>query len=131
MHLVVEDEAARVDDDLYLSLRPMLAVSDGQLLLMSTPFGKRGHYFREWTGEGAGWERVRVTAAECPRIKPEFLAGERLALGPRWYAQEYECNFEESESTVFSYDLIRAALSDDLPPLFAEGGQYGQDLFIG
>ncbi len=38
--LVVEDEAAFVDDGLYGALRPMLAVSGGRLILMSTPFGR-------------------------------------------------------------------------------------------
>jgi len=42
--LIIEDEASRVDDELYRAIRPMLAVSNGRLILMSTPFGKRGHF---------------------------------------------------------------------------------------
>jgi len=38
--LLLVDEAARVSDDLYKAIRPMLAVSAGELWLMSTPFGK-------------------------------------------------------------------------------------------
>src|SRR5687767_12657621 len=71
--LLVVDEAARVDDELYYSVRPMLAVSGGALLMLSTPWGRRGVFFNEWT-EGAGWQRFRVTANEVPRISPEFLA---------------------------------------------------------
>jgi len=33
------DQAARVSDDLYVAIRPMLAVSGGKLWLMSTPSG--------------------------------------------------------------------------------------------
>ena len=40
--LMVVDEAARVPDDLYEAVKPMLAVTDGALWLMSTPFGRRG-----------------------------------------------------------------------------------------
>ena len=40
--LLVIDEAARVIDELYYATRPMLAVSGGRLLALSTPFGKRG-----------------------------------------------------------------------------------------
>src|SRR5918992_4138685 len=65
--LLVVDEAARVDDSLYYAVRPMLAVSGGSLMMLSTPFGKRGAFYEEWTG-GEGWERYRVTAEECPRI---------------------------------------------------------------
>ena len=37
----VIDEAARVEDALYYSVRPMLAISHGRLVALSTPFGRR------------------------------------------------------------------------------------------
>ncbi len=40
------DEAARVSDELYRAVRPMLATSGGRIVLLSTPFGKRGFFFR-------------------------------------------------------------------------------------
>src|SRR5215204_7044745 len=52
--LLVVDEAARVDDELYYSVRPMLAVSGGALLMLSTPWGRRGVFFNEWSG-GSAW----------------------------------------------------------------------------
>jgi len=118
--LLIVDEAARVADELYYAVRPMLAVSGGRLLMLSTPFGKRGVFHHEWT-EGQGWERYTVTAEECPRIPPEFLAEEREALGEWWYAQEYECRFMEAVDSVFTSELIHAALSDEVAPLFGEG----------
>jgi Terminase large subunit, T4likevirus-type, N-terminal len=59
--LLIVDEAARVADELYYAVRPMLAVSGGRLLMLSTPFGKRGVFYEEWTG-GIAWERYTVTA---------------------------------------------------------------------
>jgi hypothetical protein len=50
--LLILDEAARVDDALYSSVRPMLAVSRGTLIALSTPFGKRGFFWREWEEGG-------------------------------------------------------------------------------
>src|ERR687896_2089859 len=47
--LLIVDEAARVDDELYFAVRPMLAVSGGALLMLTTPYGKRGAFFEEWT----------------------------------------------------------------------------------
>lgn len=41
VRLVLVDEASRVEDELYRAVRPMLAVSDGTLWLLSTPFGNR------------------------------------------------------------------------------------------
>src|ERR1035437_2272724 len=46
--LLLVDAAARVDDDMYLAIRPMLVVSNGTLWLMSTPFGKRGFFYETW-----------------------------------------------------------------------------------
>ena len=45
--LLIVDEASRVSDDLYRAVRPMLAVSGGRVVLLSSPFGKRGFFFEE------------------------------------------------------------------------------------
>jgi len=119
VNLIIIDEDAQVDDDMYRAIRPMLAVSEGTLLLLSTPRGKRGHFFYEWHEGGDTWERVEVTANDCPRINKQFLEEERRTLGERWYRQEYECSFEEMEDGVMSYDAITAAITDDVEPLFS------------
>jgi hypothetical protein len=119
--LLVVDEAARVDDELYFAVRPMLAVSGGSLMMLTTPYGKRGAFYEEWTG-GVGWERFRVSASECPRISEEFLEEERAAL-PGWvYRQEYECSFEETEDQVFTTTMIERAVTSEVAPLFGNGG---------
>ncbi len=124
--LLIIDEASRVPDALYYSVRPMLAVSGGRLVALTTPFGKRGWFHEEWD-RGQGWERVKVRADECPRIKPEFLEAERNSLGERWYRQEYLCSFEETTDSVFAQSDIDAALTGVGPtgheprPLFGEG----------
>jgi len=79
--LLLVDEAARVSDELYRAIRPMLAVSDGTLWLMSTPFGKRGFFWEAWEKSGEDCERVRVTGYSCARIRREFLEEERKVLG--------------------------------------------------
>lgn len=119
--LIIEDESARVDDELYYAIRPMLAISGGRLILMSTPFGKRGHFHKEFTEGGDGWERIEIPASMCPRISPEFLEEERNALGDWWYRQEYECQFVETVDQVFGYDLVMSALDPTVKPLFVGG----------
>jgi hypothetical protein len=118
--LLVLDEAARVEDALYHAIRPMLAVSGGALMMLTTPYGKRGVFYEEWIG-GRGWERYEVPASECPRITPEFLEEERATLPPFIYRQEYECSFEETEDQVFTTDLIDRAVTDEVQPLFGVG----------
>jgi hypothetical protein len=87
----------------------MLAVSRGRLIALSTPYGKRGWFHQEWT-QGEGWHKVEITAWQCPRIDRAFLEQERRAIGERWFAQEYECQFMETLDAVFAYADIQAAL---------------------
>ncbi len=117
--LVIIDEAARIKDGLYYGLRPSLAVTDGALMMLSTPYGKRGVFYEEWTGDGP-WERYEVPATECPRISRGFLEEERRALPARVYRQDYECSFEETEDQVFSDSDIDSAISSEVRPLFGE-----------
>lgn len=117
--LILLDEAARIPDELYHAVRPMLAVSGGRLVMLSTPFGRRGVFFEAFVNSGIeSWERIEVPASKCPRISPAFLEEERKALGDWWYSQEYECQFRQTTDSVFNYDDVRAALSDDITPLF-------------
>jgi hypothetical protein len=122
--LLVIDEAARVEDALYCSVRPMLAVSQGRLVALSTPFGKRGWFHDEWHGEG-DWQRVQITAEQCPRISPQFLAEERQAIGQRWYQQEYQTLFVDTVDSVFSHADIHGALSSEVLPLWKRLGLSG------
>lgn len=116
--LVIMDEASRVPDELLASVRPMLATTNGRFFAMTTPAGKRGWFYEAWQ-HGDGWERIEVKGRDCPRIPKEFLDEELKDLGPMRFAQEYECEFIDSETNVFATDLIEAALVDDFTPFFA------------
>ena len=119
--LLVIDEASRVSDSLYYAVRPMLAVSRGRLMALSTPWGKRGWFYEEFTGPHV-WKRVQITAEQCPRIGKDFLEEERLSLGDRWFRQEYLCAFEETIDAVFTEADIVGATDDAPPPLFLQRG---------
>lgn len=112
--LAIEDEAAAVPDDIHKAVRPMLAVSNGEYCQLSTPRGKSGHFWEAWNNPE--WEKVTFTAADNPRITPEFLAGEKRDLGSRMYAQEYECVFvEDQEGGLIKREWFK--LVDDYPVL--------------
>jgi hypothetical protein len=116
--LLIVDEAARVEDQLYYATRPMLAVSGGSLMMLSTPASKRGVFYTEWTS-GEGWERYEVRADDCPRITRAFLEEERKALPPPVFRAEYECSFEALDDQPFSEAMIASAFSDEsVKPLF-------------
>ncbi|KAA0250324.1 MAG: terminase [Acidobacteria bacterium] len=117
VRLLIVDEAARVADPLYFAIRPMLAVSGGRMVCLTTPFGKRGFFHDEWTGVNP-WERIRITALDCPRISKAFLDEERNALGEWWFKQEYLCEFSDTTDQFFRTEDILRAFSDEVEPLF-------------
>jgi hypothetical protein len=99
--LLIIDEAARVPDDLYRTARPMLAVSQGRMICLSTPYGKQGFFWDAWERGGPDWHRIEVPAQRIPRIAPAHLEAERRALGESWFRQEYCCSFETLEGLVY------------------------------
>ncbi len=112
--LIIEDEASRCPDSLYKALRPMLITSRGELLLISTPRGKRGHFYQTWMSDDPAWQKIKVTADQCPRISADDLEQERMELGDWWYRQEYFCEFVDSEDQFFSSELIEKCLVDGI-----------------
>jgi len=111
--LLVVDEAARVPDDLIAACKPMLAVSNGALVMLSTPAGRRGKFFELFHSDDPEWIRVRVPASECPRISAEFLAAEHKELGEARFQEEYELAFIDSDTAAFPTAIIDALFSDE------------------
>ena len=120
--LLVEDESARVPDAFHNACKPMLAVSGGRHVLLSSAFGKRGHFYDCWDLERPGWERIFITAAECPRISQEFLDSELAEVGIWWFSQEYQNKFNDMLDSFFISETIENAFSDEVRPLFADMG---------
>jgi hypothetical protein len=118
--LLIVDEASRVEDSLYYSVRPMMAVSSGRLALLSTPHGQRGFFYDEWQ-QRAVWDWFEIPADMCPRISKEFLEQERKSLPLPWFNQEYRCIFGDLTDTLFPLDLVRSAARTGIGPLFPEG----------
>lgn len=113
VRLLIADEASRIPDAVYTSVRPMLAVSSGRLIALSTPFGTRGWWYEAWRGPEP-WERYEVPASQCPRISAEFLAEERRTLGEWWFSQEYECRFLDAQTAAFRSEDIDRAFSEEV-----------------
>jgi hypothetical protein len=122
--LIVCDEASRIPEETYAAVRPMLVASPGgRLVLLSTPWTKSGTFYRTWTGSSPAWERIAIATADCPRLTPAYLAHERAEL-PHWvYAREYLGEFSDDDLTLFTGDLIAAALDPSVLPLFPQDGR--------
>ena len=111
VRLLIVDEASRVPDALYFAIRPMLAVSGGRLMALSTPFGTRGWWYEAWRSAEA-WDRFEVPATACPRISSAFLAEEQRTLGEWWFEQEYMCRFLDAETQAFRREDVECAFQE-------------------
>lgn len=117
--MIIVDEDSRVSDALYDALRPMRAAHPCQLVLQSTPNGKRGHFYREWTGDDPVWTRIKVLADECPRITKEFLERERTKMtSDAMYRQEYFCEFIDLAGSLFTQEMLDMMdIRDEVAPI--------------
>ena len=115
--LLVIDEAGLVDDALYDDVLPMLAVSNGSFVLLSTPRGRRGFFYEEWH-KGVDFERYRITWDQCPRLANSAIVAKARRRGTRYFAQNYETSFLDAVGQLIPQAEIDAAFDNDLKPLF-------------
>ncbi|MCX8053111.1 MAG: terminase family protein [Armatimonadetes bacterium] len=126
---VIVDEAAYVRDSVVQEvITPMLADRGGQLVMISTPFGKN-HFYRlflrgQATSENLG-PRIRSFQFPSwlnPHISRDYVEAQRLELSPRQFAVEYEAKFLEDQASVFAWDDIEAAAECSLADSHREPG---------
>lgn len=122
LDLAVIDETAYVAAEAWTeALRPALADRRGRALFISTPGGLNWFHdlyqaaVRDTTGEWAAWH---FRTADNPHIATEELEAARRSMPSRAYEQEIEARFLTNGGAVFPRELLDAALSDDVPPLF-------------
>lgn len=114
--LILLDEASRIDNGVLASTTPMLAESDGDLICLSTPAGRRGFFYEAWADESQQWERISAKRVDYPnRVRPGFLQSELKTLGPALYSQEHENAFIEDGDQLISDASIAAMSRYDRP----------------
>src|SRR6185295_3821458 len=72
-----------------------------------------GEFHRAWTS-GEDWERVQITADQCPRISAAHLAAERIRLGDALYRQEYFGAFVSAPGSVFDAEVLAHMFGDHI-----------------
>lgn len=111
VRLLLLDEASRIPDDVFVSCLPMVG-SDGQIVALSTPWGRRGWFFDLHEDALNGWERHRVTVFESSQYDEARIGMIRSSVGSFEWASDYLCEFGDTDSQFFSSEAIRAAVGD-------------------
>ena len=106
--LLIADEAAFIPEEVWTAVTPMLAVTKGDIILLSTPFGKGGYFFRCFEDET--FTSFHVSSEDCPRISKDFLDQEKKRMSRLQYAQEYLGEFVDELRRFFSTELIQSCM---------------------
>jgi hypothetical protein len=123
--LVIADEASRIDEPVFAAIRPMLGVSQGRIILMSTPHGRRGEFYRMWASGDPAWSRIELKGEDNPRISREYLEQEKRDMIPWEFRQEWCCAFEDTQDQIISGEVITQAFSSTEAPFFSDEDLYG------
>lgn len=129
--LLILEECAHMSDSTIDAVLPSVAVTGGRVVMISTPAGRVGRFFRFWIDseemESKGlvpdYDRIHATYEKCSRYKPEFIAAQRRSLGEYGFAQEFLAQFTASDRAVFDPFSITKCFDLDIPPAARiEGG---------
>ncbi|MFQ3550111.1 MAG: terminase family protein [Armatimonadota bacterium] len=111
---VIIDEAAYVKDNIVNEVvSPMLADKNGELVMISTPFGKN-HFYQAFqrglSKNSEGYISFTFPSWENPHINREYIEKQKNIISPLQFAVEYEARFMDNTSCVFKWeDIIKAA----------------------
>ncbi|MGB8685305.1 MAG: terminase family protein [Candidatus Binatus sp.] len=109
--LLIIDEGQLVEPEMFSVLEPFQSTAKNpRKIVLGTPKAKIGKFW-EYFSNGQ-YKVLKVRSTECSRISKEFLEAQLAALGPHEFAQEYEAEFQDPTSAVFSSSLIDAATRD-------------------
>lgn len=103
--LLIADEAAFIPQEVWTAVTPMLATTKGNIILLSTPFGREGYFAECFKDES--YNKFHISSEDCERIDKEFLKREKSRMTSREYAQEYLGEFVDELMQWFPDSLIK------------------------
>lgn len=131
--MIILDEANFVPDQVLASvIIPMIATTDGYLIMLSTPWTRDSYFYRAFTNPA--YSSYHFPSSVNPQIKPEFLEEQRAMMSDLEFRREYQAEFLDETNCFFPIPLIRSCCEDyawwsDIPPDKVSGEFYaGLDL---
>lgn len=129
------DEAAFIERGVFTSvISPMLATTNGQFVLGSTPWGKEGYLYNKFENDDY-WYSQRVASMENPEISSRQVEEWRRDMTSIEFEREVLGLFSEKKNAFFSNkDINRclewaAELPDDENVLYPD--RQGRDCYMG
>lgn len=123
VHRLYVDEASRVPEEVWEAILPALAATGGDTILLSTPAGRQGEFYRTWINKDGAYEsfyrksisteivfQERKISEKWTKLQREKalikLEQAKARFSQLRYAQEYIGEFIEENFRFFSDELI-------------------------
>lgn len=127
--MLIIDEAAFVPNRAWEAIEPVISVTKGRAILLSTPQGKRGFFYKASVNKE--YLRFQVSARDCPRHTKKFLDRKEAEMSPIAFATEYLGEFIDDYNRKFSEEWIKLVCTIDkkkLPPISKRNQTLGIDV---
>jgi hypothetical protein len=137
-HWVTDAESANADTEILNAARPALATTGGPLIVISSPFARRGEFFDLFDKHYGpkGDPRILVahgTSRDFNSSLPQSVVDRALARNPIAARAEYLAEFRSDLEGFVSLDTIRACTGPhaEFPPVAGLAYTAGLDLSSG
>lgn len=120
-NLIMVDEAAYVDEDVFVEIYPIILSTKGRMILISTPAFEIGEFYRACM-MSKDYTAFHLTHADAvwedgtPFIDPDELQREIDRCGgvtSAEYRREYLAEFGNADGVFFDIDAVKDAMHDD------------------
>lgn len=120
--LLIADEAAFIPEEVWNSVTPALAITRGEIWLLSTPYVKKGYYYNCFNDEN--FTSFHTSSEDCPRRDEDFLKHKKETLTKAQYAQMYLGQFVDEIRQFIPDELIRKVCVGKRPKSINKKGKH-------
>ncbi len=103
--MVIIDEAALVPDRAWDAIEPVISVTRGRVVLLSTPKFKKGFFYKASLDKETYYVK-KISARDCPRHTKDFLDRKQAEKSAVVFAQEYLGEFADDYNRKFTKEWI-------------------------
>jgi len=121
--VLIADEAAFIPEDVWTAVTPMLATTGGDIILLSTPFGKEGYFARCFRDDR--YTKIHISTEQVLEERPiskdwtkyqresakAHLEHERETMTSKQYTQEYLGEFVDELMQFFPDKIINQCIT--------------------
>jgi hypothetical protein len=112
VHLLIVDEGGLIQDAVFAGIYPMLATTEGTILLIGRPNGVGNFFHKAYTEKELGFSTHHVLSKQSPKITKKFLQQEMVRMSDVEYRTHYLAEFVDTLGVMFPIKTVEACMKD-------------------